>query len=99
MWIEYCFNLEGKNTFQGVINFDDVKFIEWSPDAEGKAFAIELYFKTAGTFTLFLDENREIMEDVWHALKNAIAGYDNILENIGYIRPIDSEINCYAPEY
>lgn len=88
MWIEYDLRFEKEVFEKGMFNTDQIKWIQVEQHGGGYGKAIEMYYDGYNTKCIFIINDDEILEKVWHALQNAIAGVPSCIAGIGFIRPV-----------
>lgn len=87
MWIEYDLRFEKEVLERGMFNSDQIKWIHIAQHGGGYGESIEMYYEGFEAKCLFIINDKDLMERVWHALQNAIAGVPSTIAGVGYIRP------------
>jgi hypothetical protein len=88
MWIEYELNFKGEVREKGMFNSEHIKWIQIEQHGGGYGQSLEMYYDGYDSKCVFIADDKDAVEKVWHALHNAIAGFPSTIAGIGYIRPV-----------
>lgn len=88
MWIEYDLKFKGEVWEKGLFNTDHLKSIQVERHGGGYGRAIELYYDGHDTKCVFITDDDEVFNQVYDALKRALASTPADIKDIGYIRPL-----------